>query len=666
MDLLDLFAKIGIDTTEYEQGIANASNTASKLGGALKTAAKVGAAAIGAASAAVTAFAGDAVRTAMSFDSSMSQVAATMGYTMDELNTEGSEAAQTFEKLSEFAQKMGAETAFSASQAADALNYMALAGYDADTSIEMLPNVLNLAAAGGIGLAEASDMVTDASSALGLSLDETSELVDKMARASSKSNTSVAQLGQAILTVGGTAKNLAGGTTELSQALGILADNGIKGAEGGTALRNIILALSAPTDTAANAMERIGLEAYDADGNLRSLEDIFSDLNKVLSTMTQGEQTNVLNEIFNKVDLKSANALLGTNADRWAELTREIDNAEGSAAAMAEVQLDNLAGDITLFQSALEGAKIAVSDTLTPSLREMVQFGSAAISTLSEAFKEGGLSGAMESLGTLLSEGLAMVTSKLPEMVKAGTKLLWALVEGIIDNLPVLIDAAIEVILFLVQELTKPENLEKLVTAAFKIIIAIGRGLLEALPQLLEAVGTIVVEFGKYLGGRWADFAAKGREIIPAVGDGIRSAIDAAKNWGRDLIQNFLDGIKQKWQALKEGVANVANTVKSFLGFSEPDEGPLSDFHTYAPDMMELFAKGIKDNAGLLKDAFGSALDFGLQDAQMRDNVYGNGAYVNDAAGGDIVITVQSVLDGEVIGETAYRYSRKRERAYGV
>ena len=154
-----------------------------------------------------------------------------MGYSVEELNTAGSEAAETYSQLRSFAMEMGATTAFSATEASNALNYMALAGYDAETSMAMLPNVLNLAAAGGIDLASASDMVTDAQSALGLTLDETSVMVDQMAMAASKSNTSVAQLGEAFLTVGGTAKNLAGGTTELSTMLGVLADNGIKGSE---------------------------------------------------------------------------------------------------------------------------------------------------------------------------------------------------------------------------------------------------------------------------------------------------------------------------------------------------------------------------------------------------------------------------------------------------
>ena len=133
---------------------------------------------------------------------------------------------------------------------------------------------------------------------------------DEMAKTASKANTSVGQLGEAILTVGGTAKSLAGGTTELNAALGVLANRGIKGSEGGTAPRNIILALSAPTDKAAQALDGLGVSAFDADGNLRPLNEIFRDLDSALAGMSEGDKTLVLNEIFNKVDLKSAQAML--------------------------------------------------------------------------------------------------------------------------------------------------------------------------------------------------------------------------------------------------------------------------------------------------------------------------------------------------------------------
>lgn len=306
----------------------------------------------------------EAIGVGAEFDKGMSQVAATMGVATDEVG-----------ELTEFAKHMGETTSFSASQAASALNFMALAGYDAETSMRVLPTVLNLAAAGNMDLARASDMVTDAQSALGLSVEQAEVMVDQMAKTSSKTNTSVEQLGDAFLTVGGTAKNLSGGTKELSQMLGLLADNGIKGAEGGTALRNVILSLSAPTDAAAKKMEELGLQVFDAAGNMRPMPEIFADLNSAMEPLTQQEKTEALNTIFNKVDLKSANALLGTSAERFDEVASAIDDAAGSAQKMAETQLDNLAGDVTLLESATEGFFISVSDKLNPALRNLTQFG---------------------------------------------------------------------------------------------------------------------------------------------------------------------------------------------------------------------------------------------------------------------------------------------------
>ena len=268
MNLMELFVKIGADTSDFDNTVSGIGDKVKKgLGGALSTAAKVGAAGLAAASTAVVAFGKSAVDAGMTFDSAMSQVAATMGKPVSEI-----------QNLRDFAQEMGSTTSFSATQAAEALNYMALAGYDADMSMQMLPTVLNLAAAGGMELATASDMVTDAQSALGLSAEETIEMVDQMAKTSSTTNTSVSQLGDAILTIGATARGVAGGTAELSQVLGLLADNGIKGAEGGTHLRNIILSLQTPTKDGTEALAQLGMtyaDMYDEAGNMRALPEIF-------------------------------------------------------------------------------------------------------------------------------------------------------------------------------------------------------------------------------------------------------------------------------------------------------------------------------------------------------------------------------------------------------
>ncbi len=657
MNLFELAATLMLDSSDYDKGIDEAQGKAASFGSKVKSgfssAAKVGAAAIGAASAAAVAFAKSSVDAGMTFDSSMSQVAATMGTTVDEI-----------QDLRDFAQEMGSKTAFSASQAADALNYMALAGYDAETSMEMLPNVLNLAAAGGIDLAYASDMITDSQSALGLSLDETAELVDKMAKASSKSNTSVAQLGEAILTVGGTAKTLAGGTTELSTALGILADNGVKGAEGGTALRNIILSLSAPTSTAAGAMESLGLNAFDADGNLRPLNETFGDLDKALSTMTQGEQTQVLNQIFNKVDLKSVNALLANTGERFDELSGYIDGAwystesldkalketssvglseiqknleklgvtsdefnkalaesggiaevfaeniweaadatatdeelskalspsleelqqafdktTGAAQAMADTQLDNLAGDITLFQSALEGAQIVLSDQLTPTLRKFVKFGADGISNITDAFKEGGLSGAMEAFGGILSDGIAMITEMLPTVIEAGASLIFALVEGITDNIPTMLTAAVD------------------------IISTIGDKIVEKLPTLIEKIGsafsTLISNF--FHGGQIEKLLETGTAIVKMLAEEIAKAIPDIIWVATDFITSFVETVLESLpellslgstiiQQLAEGISNGI----ALLGENIPwiIEYIISVFNTEMPKIIES-GKGI-------------------------------------------------------------------------
>lgn len=381
MNVFELVASLTLDTKEYERGLKSAKGMATstsqditKSVGNLKKGALVTAGAI---TAGLTAFGMSSVKAGMEFDTSMSQVAATMGKTNAELQQEIGEVDLAWGHFSgnlrEYAQEMGKHTAFSATEAADALNYMALAGYDAQKSMQMLPNVLNLAAAGSMDLATASDMVTDASSALGLTTEETTALVDQMAMASSKSNTSVAQLGDAMLTVGGTAKNLRGGTTELSTALGILADNGIKGSEGGTILRNTILSLTAPTSKAQKELDALGVSVFDSEGNMRSMNDIMMDLDSSMSNLTGEERAAAMSKIFNSRDLKGVEALLAGAGDRWNELSGYIDDAQGSAQKMADTQLDNLQGDITLLKSAWEGLQISVSDKVTPALRGLVQ-----------------------------------------------------------------------------------------------------------------------------------------------------------------------------------------------------------------------------------------------------------------------------------------------------
>ncbi len=475
----------GLDTKGIENGLGKISSLASK---GLATATKT----ITATSAALSGMGGYAIKVGSSFEAAMSQVAATMGMSAEEIHNGSAE----FSKLQEAAKNAGATTKFSATQAAEALNYMALAGYDTNKSVQTLPTVLNLAAAGDMDLATASDMVTDSMSALGDKAGTVESFVDKMAKTSQKSNTSVQQLGEALLTVGGTAKSLAGGVTEANTVLGIFADNGVKGAEGGTALRNVILSLSAPTDIARKKMAELGLNVFDAEGKMRPLNDTFNDLNKILGSMNEGERTQVLNTIFNKVDLKSVNALLANSGERFDQLKGYIEDADGAAGQMADTMQDNLQGKMTTLNSALEGLGIGIYENIEDSLKEAAEEGISAVGRISNALQNGGLDAAVEEAGAVLADLSVKVAQSAPKMVNASVSLIKAFAKGIVNNKSQLKKSATEIVNVLSTGLIKllPKKMQE---PAKKGMDALKRTFDAGLKSIVKIAEPIVSGLGK-------------------------------------------------------------------------------------------------------------------------------------------------------------------------
>lgn len=393
------------------------------------------------------------VSVGMSFDASMSQVAATMGTTVDQIDN-----------LTKVAKEMGSSTKFTATQAADALNYLALAGYDADKAAEVLPSVLNLAAAGGMDLAYASNLATKAMASLQIEATKSNlnEFGNKLAVGASKAGATVSELGEAILTVGGTAANLKGGTTELVTALGKLADVGLVGAEGGTHLRNIILSLQSPTDEAAGKMEKLGLKVYDAQGNMRGLNDILGDLNTAMQGMTQGQKDSIINQLFNKTDLAAVNGLLAAQGEQWDTLAAAIDSADGAMGQMAETQQDNLQGVMTSMGSAFEGLQLAIFERLEPSLTDLGNYGIECIRTLTTTLSDGGPEAMLQAAGQIISDLAASVVEQLPGLMQTGVEIVAQLATGIVEATPQVLSVAASVLGALVQ------------------------GLSEALPQLVD------------------------------------------------------------------------------------------------------------------------------------------------------------------------------------
>lgn len=606
-------------------------------------------------------FASDAVQTGMTFDASMSQVAATMGTTVDQI-----------QDLRAFAQEMGATTAFSATQAADALNYMALAGYDAETSMKMLPNVLNLAAAGGIDLAYASDMVTDASSALGLSLDETSELVDKMAKTSSKSNTSVAQLGEAILTVGGTAKMVAGGTTELSMALGVLADNGIKGSEGGTALRNMILSLTAPTDKAGDAIEALGLRVFDAQGKMMPLNWIFEDLGNKLDSMTDQQRTEVLNQIFNKVDLKSVNAMLGTSAERFDELSIAIDGAwmtsdslneqlaamgtstEDLAAKMADLGIEQeafdnilqysggnaemfadnlweaadagveyedvvnaLGGDLGALQEAFDattGAAQAMADTQLDNLQGSITHFQGALEGVQIAISDA-LAPTLQEFVDMASAGLGEVATALQAgdwdgAVQAVADFASNALQKIMDMLPKMLDAGIRILGSLMTGIL--QSLPQLAQSAIDIMLTLVNFIADNMPMIIDTAVKVLGVLVEGLINATPQLVDAALKIITALSQYIMSHGPEIVAKGAELLGKLIAGLIQAIPKMLIAARQIIHDLRE--AFFRIDWGEVG------LNIIKGVANGISGALGIIRDA---ALDAARSAFNAAKNFFG-------------------------------------------
>lgn len=527
----------------------------------IKTVAKVSAAAVGAVATAVAGVTTAAIKTGKEFENSMSQVAATMG--IDKATKDGLKNYQTLETA---AKEMGESTAFTASEAAEGLNYLALAGYSADQAATALPYTLKLAGAGAMDLADASDMVTDAMSALNLEANNKnlSTFSDQLAKSASTTNTNVKQLGEAILTVGGTAANLKGGTAELNTALGILANNGIKGAEGGTHLRNMLLSLESPTDAAAKQLEKLGVNVYDAKGNLRSLNDIFSDVQKSTKGMTNQQVDGILATLFNKRDLASARAMMKAAGDDFSKIEKTISDSAGACDQMYKTQLDNLEGDLALFTSALQGLGIEVYENIGGGVREGVQLATECIGDLNKAFKKNGLQGLVGEFGSVLSKAVNYVSDLAPKLTDSAVDLITSFISGIEKSSDNIAKSATSVFSKLITGASKIAP--KLLTLAGTLLISLITALQSELPTIektfFQGLKQLISNALKLL----PQILDVGLDFVLALADGIVSGLPQCFSIATMLITKLCGVINSELpQILQIGIQLILNLVYGIL-----------------------------------------------------------------------------------------------------
>lgn len=300
----------------------------------------------------------ESVNSFQDFESMMSQVKAISGAT-----------GQAFDDLTAKAQEMGATTKFTATESAEAFNYMAMAGWKPQQMIDGISGIMSLAAASGEDLGTTSDIVTDALTAFGLQAGDAGHFADVLAQASANANTNVSMLGESFKYVAPVAGAMNYSVEDTSLALGLMANASIKGSMAGTALKTSLANMAAPTDSMAAAMDKYGISLTDSEGNMKSLRGVIDNLRGSLGGLSETEQTAAASTIFGKEAMAGMLAIINASEEDYNKLSTAIGNSKDAAEGMADTMLDNLKGSFTLMQSAIEGTENAFGKRLSPYLR---------------------------------------------------------------------------------------------------------------------------------------------------------------------------------------------------------------------------------------------------------------------------------------------------------
>lgn len=565
-------------------------------------------------------FCKSAVSVGQEFDSSMSQVAATLGMTTDAIKNNVNGAGDTFDMLREKAKEMGSSTNFSASQAADGLNTLAMSGYSAKKSVEMIEDVLHLSAAGSIDMANAAGYISGAMKGFNDQTKTSAYYADLMAKGATLANTSVAQLGEAMSSGAAGAAAYSQTADSMTVALLRLAEQGDVGSAAGTALAAAMKDLYTPSDKAKKALAELGISAYDTNGKARDFNTVVNELNNSLSKYTEEQQNAYKQSIFGQQGLNAYNKMVVTAIDKQNEWTQALANCSGEAANQYATMTDNLQGDIDSWNSALDGFKIELSDKLMPTVREFVQFGTESMSSITKGFQENGFDGAVDALGDALNNGISMIVQKIPQVLNAAKTLVLSLVKGIIDNLPEIVKAALEVVVELAKgivdalpellpalveciatiadTLTSPDMLTQLLDVALDLLMTLADGLIDAIPQLVDATMQIIENLIRFLvePQNIAKIINAGIRVTMALQTGLLNALPklaegALKlvlaigdtivhtDWlqvGKNIVDGLWDGLKRSWSSLQEWFNNAVNGlidgIKGWLGIHSPSK----------------------------------------------------------------------------------------------
>ena len=529
-----------------------------------------------------------ATKVAGDFDAAMSKVEAISGSTADEM-----------ERLRDKAIEMGAKTKFSAKESADAFTYMAMAGWDAGQMIDGIGGIMSLAAADGLDLATTSDIVTDALTAFGLQASDSAHFADVLAQASSSANTNVSMLGESFKYIGPVAGSLGMSIEDVSIALGLMANSGIKGSQAGTSLRAALTNLVKPTDKMQIAMENLGIEVANSDGTMKSLREIIEILRDRFDGLTESEQASTAATLFGKEAMSGMLAIINASEADYIKLSEAIDNATGRADSMADTMMNNLPGAIEQLMGAVESLMIKVGEALVPLIMEVTEFITKLVEKLNTLSDEEiqqvvKIAGIVAAIGPVLI-AIGKVISLIGTVINVGSsiisgiKLLSTFIGTVLIPAISAIGAPVLIVIAVIGALIAAgvalyknwdevsawakkawESIKQTVGGAIDAIGEFFSNLGKAISETLTNAKEAVVQWGVNLGRSIAEAAQNmittflnfrekmfnaGKNLLTSLWEGIKSVFSSMWNWISNKVSSLIDKI-----------SSITNPIKSLVG----------------------------------------------------------------------------------------------------
>ncbi|WP_317317704.1 phage tail tape measure protein [Longibaculum muris] len=586
-----------IDESGFNDGTQSIGNSAKKGMSIVTKAFAAGTAAVSAGGLAV-------IKMGSDFEAQMSRVKAISGATQED-----------FQKLRDQALQLGADTSFSASQAAEGMENLAAAGFSVTETMEAMPGLLDLAAASGEDLSASSDIAASAIRGFGLEASEAAHVADVLAANANMTNSSVAQTGEALKYIAPVARAAGISLEETSAAIGLMANAGIQGSQAGTTLRGALSRLSKPTDDMCQVMDKLGLEFYDNEGKMKSLHDQIEMLQKATKGMTDEQRNNALVTLYGQESLSGMLALINEGPDSLDKLTKSFQECDGIAKETAATMQDNFQGAFEQMTGSLETLAIRLYDSVSEPLKNLANLGTDAINQLTEGLQTNGVLGMAMAGANIVGSLISSFLTQAPLLLSQGMTMVAQLSQGLVTGIPNLISSALMMVQTFATNLANQAPV--IIQKGYEMLSNLVQGILNALPVMIQQLPQIITTFANIINDNFPTILMKGAELLLQFIKGILSAIPTlianipqiiqaiisvilAYNWlnlGKQIIQFFGNGISKMVSFVSSKAGGIFNTVVNAL------KNLPQTLMNLAKNMISKFGKSITNATGTVKGA---------------------------------------------------------------